>query len=882
MVELEDEILNLLNISENLLEDIKLITTLQKSKTTSEEIKVALDAAAITEIQVNKLREEYRPVAARASLLFFVLDDISKVDPMYQFSLDSYISLFETSINKAKKCEQTPERVEEIISYHSFAVYNYTCRGLFECHKLLFSFQLCIKILLFEKKVDFDEYQFLLRGGSVLDRAKQVPNPFPSWIPLEYWDNITEVEKLSSFRGLVSTIEDTEKSWYHWYTNSTPEIATLPNDWETKLSAFQKLVLVRCLRPDRLLLAITNFITLSIGNSFVEPPPFNLSLAFEDSTELIPIIFILSPGVDPTPMVLQLAKTKGFSDKLSTVALGQGQAEVAKSAISEAIKEGKWVLLMNCHLSVSWLPELEKLIFALPSKTPHPNFRLWLTSDPHPKFPISILQLSVKLTTEPPRGLRQNLLRVFSSYPASHFTRSKNSVVYRRLFFALAFFHSLLIERKKFKSLGWNVPYDFNFSDLDICDKILVSYVDNSVDNNNKISWSALRYLTGEANYGGRVTEFFDMVTLTTYMNLFYNPEVAETPDLPIFNSEIYKIPDTANVEAIIEYITSLPQSEPPSVFGQHANADIASAIQESNLLLDTALSLQPRVIATGDESPEADVLSKLEKLQRQVPPLLDYDMVQKSVGDDLSPFNTVLLQEVQRYNKLLATIHHQLAQLKDGINGIVVISQELEDIFDAISTGTVPTSWSFAYPSLRKLAAWTEDLNARISQIKNWAEGAAPKVFWLGGFTYPSQFLTCLLQSCARNTGVPVDVLSFEFSVITQTEDEITSPPRVGAYIKGLHLEGARWSKDSGCLAEPLPMILTDEMPIIHFKPVENKKKTPANVYQAPLYIYPVRCGTLQRTSFVSTVDLKVGDRHKPDDFTLMGTALYLDPKYS
>ncbi|KAL0220777.1 hypothetical protein RCL1_000631 [Eukaryota sp. TZLM3-RCL] len=880
MVDLEDEILDLLSKSTNILEDETLINTLKRSKITSEEIKKSLEVAVITEKQINQTREQYRFVAQRASLLFFVLDDVSKVDPMYQFSLDSYISLFDLSIQKAKKSDKVEERVSEIVQYHTLSVYKFTCRGLFEKHKLLFSFQMCIKILMSEKKIENDEYQFLLRGGFVLDPSKQVPNPFPNWIPQNYWDNITELEKLSSFRGIVSSIEDNEKLWHHWYTLATPEGSTLPGEWETKLNPAQKLVVIRSLRPDRLLIAIRDFVAGSIGDAFVEPPPFNLVEAFNDSTPLIPIIFILSPGVDPSPMVIQLAQYKGYSGKLSTVSLGQGQSEIAKAAIQAAVRDGTWVLLMNCHLSISWLPELERIIFSLPSMKPHQNFRLWLTSDPHPKFPISILQLSVKLTTEPPRGIKQNLLRIYSSFNSDHFNRCKNQVGYKRLFFALAFFHSVLIERRKFRSLGWNVPYEFNFSDLDICDKILVSYLDAANENEGKVNWNALRYLTGECNYGGRVTEFFDMITLSTYMKMFYNEIVAETPNQKILDSETYYIPNTTNVEAIIEYINSLPNSEPPSIFGQHPNADIASAIQESFDLLDTVLNLQPRVVSSGGDTRESMVLSTLAKLSSQIPSKLDYALVQKLVGDDLNPFNTVLLQEVLRYNTLLHKIHVQIAQLRDGINGIVVISKELEDIFEAIYNNAVPKSWSFAYPSMRKLALWVSDLIDRITQLRSWAEGVTPKVFWLSGFTYPTQFLTCLLQSCARANGVPVDALSFEFVVLSQTEDEITSPPAEGAYIKGLYLEGARWNADSGCLADPLPMILVDKMPIIHFKPVENKKKVGRDYYQAPLYIYPNRCGTMQRASYVTTVDLKCGNTG-PEKWTLMGTALLLDANY-
>jgi dynein heavy chain len=75
------------------------------------------------------------------------------------------------------------------------------------------------------------------------------------------------------------------------------------------------------------------------------------------------------------------------------VALGQGQAPIATKLIQEAVKEGNWVFLANCHLMTSWLPTLDKIIEGLEGQKPHETFRLWLSSSPNPKFPISILQV---------------------------------------------------------------------------------------------------------------------------------------------------------------------------------------------------------------------------------------------------------------------------------------------------------------------------------------------------------------------------------------------------------------------------------------------------------------------------------------------------------
>merc|ERR1719235_272596 len=149
------------------------------------------------------------------------------------------------------------------------------------------------------------------------------------------------------------------------------------------------------------------YITQRLSSEFVEPPPFDLESVFEESTNTIPTLFVLTPGMDPTPLLRSLANA--HNTQWQTISLGQGQAPKAQKLMSDAAEQGFWAFLANCHLSSTWLPTLEKIVANMSEELPHPAFRLWLSSDPSPKFPISLLQLCVKVTTEPPRSLRANM-----------------------------------------------------------------------------------------------------------------------------------------------------------------------------------------------------------------------------------------------------------------------------------------------------------------------------------------------------------------------------------------------------------------------------------------------------------------------------------------
>ena len=303
---------------------------------------------------------------------------------------------------------------------------------------------------------------------------------------------------------------------------------------------------------------------------------------------------------------------------------------------------------------------------------------------------------------------------------------------------------------------------------------------------------------------------------------------------------------------------------------------------QEGAKLLDTVMSLQTRASGGGGTSDEKFVLDLAKNLQDRVPPLFNRERVEKKFASDQSPLKTVLLQEIDRYNVILATVEKSLRDLQDGIRGLIVISEDLEVVFDCLLKNKVPPTWRKGYYSLKPLSSWITDLQRRILQLSTWV-AKAPKVFWLSGFTFPNGFLTALLQTSARQNGVPIDSLGWEFLVQKEDEKQIQGPAREGAYIKGFFLEGAQWDMENWHLAEPLPMQLYSELPIINFKPVDSKKVRNKGMYACPVYRYPIRTGTRENPSYVLNVMLKLpspeADKMKSsqDYWIKRGTAILL-----
>lgn len=263
------------------------------------------------------------------------------------------------------------------------------------------------------------------------------------------------------------------------------------------------------------------------------------------------MIFILAPGVDPRKSLEVLAKQ--YNRQLVNVSLGRGQEEIAKRTILEGSKQGQWLFLANCHLSLNFLRNLEKILEQLDidKNEVNDNFRLFLSTEPNPKFPITLLQRSVRVTTEPPRGIKKNMERIYYNMPEDKFSdKTEFMANFKKLVFSLAWFHSIIIERRKFKTLGWNVIYDFNDNDLETSESILKIYLDEK--STGPIQWDAIKFLVSEVVYGGRVTDEWDRRLMSVYATDYFNDRVITEKAFklgdpsPFIN---YVIPDDANIK---------------------------------------------------------------------------------------------------------------------------------------------------------------------------------------------------------------------------------------------------------------------------------------------------------------------------------------------
>jgi len=419
-----------------------------------------------------------------------------------------------------------------------------------------------------------------------------------------------------------------EKEWRRFFEESEPERETVP-DFEEKIRAdqnighFLHLCLIRSIREDRTVLASNEFIRKVLGNDYAIPTNDKIDDMFAESTPNKPVLYLLSAGADPTQSVDDFALRKK-KPNINKVSMGEAQEIPAKNFIKEGHLNGKWLLLSNCQLSLELMAEMEDLLNP-PGVEVHPEFRLWITCEPDKKFPLGLLQMAIKCTFEPPKGLQAGLSRTFNTQINADFLEKVEPPDrWRNIVFAICFMHSVVLERRKYGPLGFCVPYEFNYGDMESSLLFIDKHMSHCFTNNGQYSWKAIRFITCDVQYGGRITDDLDRELFNAYVEVWLTEKLFE-PNF-LFNSILtdfqYMMPDATEHPKYLEYIDSMPAQDSPLVFGLNHLADLTFRLNESLTLINTLVDTQPKESGgSGGLSREDEVKMKIQnEFEKQLP----------------------------------------------------------------------------------------------------------------------------------------------------------------------------------------------------------------------------------------------------------------------
>ncbi len=467
---------------------------------------------------------------------------------------------------------------------------------------------------------------------------------------------------------------------------------------------------------------------------------------------------------------------------------------------------------------------------------------------------------------------------------------------WRALLYTLCFMHSVVQERRKFGPLGWSVPYEFNDGDLNASIMFLEKHLEAGA-----LSWTTVQYMTGEVQYGGRITDNMDRRLFAAYTEVWLSQNTLTStfsfsPDHPINQSTdnfSYKVPGFTERDDYFTFVNKFPDVDSPEVLGMHPNADLTFRFKEVNVLLDTIIETQPKQTSGGGgKSREELVFEKCEELMLAVPPNYiedEYEDRINAMGGFGVPLNIFLYQEVQRLQAAITKVRDMLKIVMQAIRGEVVVTAEIMDSINAIYDARVPKAWLYSPAGdelswlAPNLGIWYSGLITRDGQYRTWLNSGRPNSFWLTGFFNGQGFLTAVQQEITRahkaeSWALDSVVMHADVTEIASVE-ACRGQPKEGVYVHGLFMDGASYSLSEGSMVESEPKKLFSSMPLLLVYAVTKAAKRnlqgsanygPFKAYDAPVYKYPIRSDRY----FIFTVMLAT-QNHKPVHWILRGVAL-------
>ena len=548
-------------------------------------------------------------------------------------------------------------------------------------------------------------------------------------------------------------------------------------------------------------------------------------------------------------------------------------------------------MLQNCHLMQSWVPTLERLLEVV-QENAHPDFRCFISAEPPPmaswkNMPESLMQGSVKVANEAPSDIKSNITRGWANFTHDRVEACTKKTEFKTCLFALCWFHSIVLGRRRFGQQGWSRKYSFNTGDLTICANVLQTYLEA----NPVVPWDDLRYIFGEIMYGGHITDAWDRRTCNSYLSVLVNDQLFNFLELgPGFKSPD---PTTLDYQGYLDYVDAKLPSDSPTMFGLHPNAEIGYLTNWTSQIFTTILSLGGGGGSAGGNSTAA-VKESMDYCLKTLPEpffmLGILELAQPLLAQESGPFVVVALQECQRMNGLITEIRRSLIELDKGMKGQLNMSQPMEDLISAISINQWPgrnpfsqCKWeSKAWPSMKNMISQFSDMMLRIAQLVRWSTDlVTPYSVWLPGLFNPTSYLTAVMQVTARRTGMPLDQMTTETHVSTFLKpDLIDYYPVDGAFVHGLYIEGARWpvgeeagdpemmtgTPIAGNLVDSRLKELMPALPVIYVKAVAVKSswepsavgylRRQADIYECPVYITPFRGHTYVFLATLKSVD--------------------------
>ncbi|KAG5468467.1 hypothetical protein LSCM1_02447 [Leishmania martiniquensis] len=868
LAELEERLLaNLANSEGSLLENKALIESLNQIKSQASDISTALQQSKLVQVDIDAKRNVYRPFATTASAVFFLTKSLQELSHMYQFSLQLFLNLFQRSLKRHEDLRTDPEtKIAALQETFIQITVSAIAQSLFKEHRVVYGIHLCRSLHLSactEAEWDF----FIDKAIAVEEKRKEVRVP-----------TFVLPDSVQTFRTFAALFPDMASKarfqeadvWLQWMRSATPE-SDYPGFLKS-LTHFQRLLLMKTLRGDRLIAAM-NAVACTLLKVDSLDESGSLISAVEQSDANRPVLVITSAGADPSQELQAIAHKKVGRVRFHQLAMGSGQTGEALRLLRESAAKGEWLFLKNLHLVVQWVSQLEKELMVL---KPDASFRLFLTSEAHDEFPFILLGQSLKITFEPPPGIKQNLLRTYHDWGPA-FVNEKDEKQ-RQLLFAAASLQAIVQERRSYVPQGWTKDYEITAADLKSSADIVLRH-----SMHGDVDWPSIRGILNDAIYGGKMETHFDKVIMATYVEKMFhvNCMAGTKQQEPLFYHTRIPSGDYAD---FTQAIKRLPDSDIPVLFSLPPNADRVVQLSRVRALTSDLQRIHEshREVAADREAWSARLTPILDRWAAMTASHADILVPPPSAPPSPSahasaaaapkPLDRFLEAERLTALRLVSQVNMAVNDLRKVIEGGALLTEDRRKEAAAMLVGDVPGSWEGHFPSKERIATWMQALVRKAVTIGEWQKMMANGTFAnatldLSHFLRAKTFLNALRVETAHVLQQPLVSLTLVAS---------TSTPPAGAAVvtalEGLMLQGA--VLDDADLLEP---IATADEPA--FFPI--KKTFVAWMASPPVFKASVQVPVYANSSkedYVCQFVLPCLDEVAAQNFVLSGVSIVLE----
>uniref|UniRef100_T1JGT9 Dynein heavy chain, cytoplasmic n=1 Tax=Strigamia maritima TaxID=126957 RepID=T1JGT9_STRMM len=912
--QLEKSLLQALNDAKGrILDDDSVITTLETLKLEAAEISEKVEKTDKVMAEIEAVSQQYMPLSQACSSIYFTMESLNQVHFLYQYSLQFFLDIFHDVL--ASPALQTiadyNARLASITTDLFRVAYNRVARGMLHGDRITFALLLCrihLKSSPGESVVESD-FQHFLRGNEGVAKPGKPFSAIPFLTP-EQEDSTASLAESEHFRNLRRKVGADEAAVKEWLDNPNPEM-NVPALWDDEgasdpaVIVMHKLLLVQAFRPDRMLAMAHLLVAAVMGENFMQAAEMELDLSTIVESEIkgnTPVLMCSVPGFDASGRVDDLAAE--LSKGITSIAIGSAEGfSQADKAINSATKSGRWVMLKNVHLAPLWLVQLEKKLHSL---QPHPNFRLFLTTEINPKVPVNLLRAGRVFVFEPPPGIKANLLRTFSTVPAARMMKPPNERA--RLYFLLAWFQAIVQERLRYCPLGWSKHYEFNESDLRVACDTLDTWIETvAMGRTNlppsKIPWDAIRTLLSQCIYGGKIDNDFDQRLLTSFLNQLFTSKSFETDFHLVENIDNREgknitMPEGIRRDQFLRWIENLVDRQTPSWLGLPNNAEkvllttqgvdtiakllkmqsledddeLAYAAQEQQSLRERVESL-PGKEADGRPTWMRTLHKSAVAWLRLMPASLH--TLKRTVENIKDPLYRYFEREVNVGARLLRDVRNDLQDVVLICLGEKKQTNYHRSIISDLAKGILPSSWRrYTVPRDVTVMQWITDFTERVKQLKDASQattaGGAKELknihVWLGGLFNPEAYITATRQCVAQANSWSLEELVLHVTIADNQEHQLTMDECSFA-VTGLKLQGAECKEDS----LQLTATISTDLPLTRLRWIKELKAADGNKKKITLPVYL----NSTRDELLFTVDLNIAANPDEHSYYERGVAL-------